>query len=174
MSNNMSDTTLSPQTGMHEKVHEEMHEGDTAAAVHRSRGESVVIGKHVYGNLYGVPYSNLTDLERLTGTVKEAAIAGKAHIVDMLTRKFLPLNGLEGGVSIIAMLEESHISLHTWPEGSYATLDVYTCGREADPDAVFSYMVKEMKPKRFKLFRSDRSLVSERIAIVDTKKGVKK
>ncbi len=131
-------------------------------AIKCDRSEGVIIGKHVYGNLYGVPHSNLTNAARLEEAVRRAAEIGNAHIVDTMIKKFQPVNGFEGGVSIIALLEESHISLHTWPEGEYATLDVYTCGSEADPDAVFSYIVKELKPKRFKLFRSDRSLIRER------------
>ncbi|MGC8623013.1 MAG: adenosylmethionine decarboxylase [Candidatus Micrarchaeia archaeon] len=126
------------------------------------RYASTIIGKHVYGNLYGVPHTSLTNAARLEYAVRKAADYGNAHIVDTMIKKFPPMNGFEGGVSIIALLEESHISLHTWPEGEYATLDVYTCGNTADPDAVFSYIVKELKPKRFKLFRSDRSMIKER------------
>lgn len=120
---------------------------------------SLVIGKHVYGNLYGVPFRNLTDAAWLTQTVKDAAAAGGAHVIDTMVKKFPALNGLEGGVSIIALLEESHISLHTWPEGDYATLDVYTCGREADPEIIFSRITEVLKPKHFKIFRSDRDLI---------------
>ncbi len=124
-----------------------------------SAAEGVVIGKHVYGNLYSVPFRNLTDAANLMNTVKEAATAGRAHIIDTMVKKFPPINGFEGGVSIIALLEESHIALHTWPEGDYATLDVYTCGRGADPEIVFNYIVNVLKPKHFKVFRSDRSLI---------------
>ena len=121
---------------------------------------SVVIGKHVYGNLYGVPFTNLTGAERLAQVVRDAAEAGRAHVIDTMVKKFPSRNGFEGGVSIVALLEESHISLHTWPEGDYATLDVYTCGREADPEVVFNYIIEKLKPKHFKIFRSDRSMTN--------------
>jgi len=51
-------------------------------------------------------------------------------LVEMKSWKF---GGKKGGVSVIALVEESHIAVHTWLEYNYATVDVYTCGEHSDP-----------------------------------------
>ncbi|MGC8567934.1 MAG: adenosylmethionine decarboxylase [Candidatus Micrarchaeia archaeon] len=123
----------------------------------RKEKEVEIIGKHVYGNLYSISPALLTGIDFLSKKIEEAARAGNAHIIEIITKKFPDINGYEGGVSVIALLEESHIALHTWPEGAYATLDVYTCGKEADPQKIFDYMTNVLKPAHFDSYTADRS-----------------
>ena len=52
-----------------------------------------------------------------------------------------------GGVSGVAVLAESHISIHSWPENGYAALDVFMCG-SAKPEACVPVLRKAFKPKR--------------------------
>ncbi len=52
-----------------------------------------------------------------------------------------------GGVSGVAVLAESHISVHSWPEANYAALDVFMCGR-ADPDKCVPVLCDGFKAKR--------------------------
>lgn len=42
-------------------------------------------------------------------------------------------NHYDGAFTIVFMLKESHVSIHTWPENRYAAIDVFTCGSSADP-----------------------------------------
>ncbi len=107
-----------------------------------------VIGKHVYGNLDMVDPKLISNLNALIKIVVESAKIGNLHIIEMITKKFNPYNGFDGGVSIIALIEESHIALHTWPESMYATLDIYSCGKESNPDAAFNYIIGKLKPKK--------------------------
>ncbi|MCL4362732.1 MAG: adenosylmethionine decarboxylase [Candidatus Parvarchaeota archaeon] len=117
-----------------------------------------VIGKHVFGNLYDVDDSILKNLEYLKESVIAAANAGNLHIIDIMERQFNTINSPDiGGVSIIALIVESHISLHTWPESRYATVDIYSCGNESNPALAFDYIVSMMKPKSYKVFSADRS-----------------
>ncbi len=116
-----------------------------------------VIGKHVYANMDLIDSRYLSNMDALVKLVNESAKAGNLHIVEMSAKKFAPMNGYDGGVSIIAIREESHLALHTWPESNYATLDIYTCGSEGDPEAAFSYILTKLKPKEYKVFRADRS-----------------
>ncbi len=115
-----------------------------------------IIGTHVYGNMSGIDEKLLTNLDFLLLKVKEAAKVGNLHIIEILTKKFM-LHGADAGVSIIALLEESHISLHTWPEGNYATLDVYSCGAQSDPDAAFKHIVAALEPASVKVSHASRS-----------------
>jgi S-adenosylmethionine decarboxylase len=116
-----------------------------------------VIGKHVYGNLNEVNPKVIADLNYLIKTVVESSKVGNLHIIEMITKKFNSYNEYDGGVSIIALIEESHIALHTWPESMYATLDIYSCGEESNPDAAFSYIVNKLKPKSVTSSFIDRS-----------------
>jgi S-adenosylmethionine decarboxylase len=115
-----------------------------------------IISKHVYGNLYKVNLQLLSDLQFLTKMVVESARLGNLHIVELATKKFGDVNGIPGGVSIIAILEESHIALHTWPESEYATLDIYSCGHESNPEAAFRYIVSKLNPKKQRVWHADR------------------
>ena len=48
------------------------------------------------------------------------------------------------GVTAVALLAESHISIHTWPENGTAVCDIFTCGDHTDPDAGVEYMRAEL------------------------------
>ena len=113
-----------------------------------------IIGKHVFGNLYGIDSKILTDKDFLHKIVLEAVKIANMKLVEIKSWSF---GGKKGGVSVIALVEESHIALHTWNEYNYATLDVYTCGEKSNPQAAFEYIVSQLKPKRYQMFFADRS-----------------
>lgn len=115
-----------------------------------------VIGKHVYANMYGIDEKLIGDLDRLTRIVIRSAQVGNMHILELMTRKFNSYNGIDGGVSVIALIEESHIALHTWPESAYATIDIYSCGAKSSPELAFRYVLGELKPKNYKTSTIDR------------------
>ncbi|MCL4372005.1 adenosylmethionine decarboxylase [Candidatus Marsarchaeota archaeon] len=137
-----------------------------------------IVGKHVYGNMYEVEERFTANLDFLTKLVVDSAkignIIGKQYKV--LDHGFIALvdymgndssivqaarvsygAGIPGGVSVIALIEESHIALHTWPESSYATLDIYSCGEASNPELAFKYILSKLKPKSHKMFNADRS-----------------
>ena len=69
-------------------------------------------------------------------TVKEC----KANLLDLNVHKFDPQ-----GVTGFAMISESHISIHTWPENKMAVCDVFTCGDDAMPEVGVEYMKEQLK-----------------------------
>ncbi|AAY80698.1 adenosylmethionine decarboxylase [Sulfolobus acidocaldarius] len=113
-----------------------------------------IVGKHVFGNLYDIDDKLLMDKDLLEGLVLEAVKIAKMNLVEIKSWSF---GGKKGGVSVIALVEESHIALHTWNEYKYATLDVYTCGVDSNPQAAFEFIVSNLKPKRHQMFFADRS-----------------
>ena len=118
---------------------------------------ALVYGVHVYGNLYGCDKNLLKDEVYLTKVVREAADAAGALVVSTFYYKF----GINGGISVVAIVAESHISIHTWPEYGYATVDVYTCGSHTKPMEAFKYIVKSLNASRFEVFVSDRSYYTD-------------
>ena len=69
----------------------------------------------------------------------EAINKTKLTLLDISAHKFQPQ-----GVTIVALLSESHISIHTWPENGSAALDVFTCG-DTNPETAMQYMVEKLK-----------------------------
>jgi S-adenosylmethionine decarboxylase len=85
------------------------------------------MGKHYLLNLQGCSFVLLDDEKYLINLLESAAKISGATVVNTISKKFEPQ-----GVTVLCLLEESHISIHTWPEAGTAAADVYTCGN-SDP-----------------------------------------
>jgi S-adenosylmethionine decarboxylase len=83
-------------------------------------------GVHLIIDLHGA--RRLNDIEHIETTLRRCVEAANATLLHIYLHHFQP-----SGVSGVAVLAESHISIHTWPEMGYAALDVFMCG-SADPD----------------------------------------
>ena len=73
----------------------------------------------------------LDDVEWIETTLREAAAAARVTVLDVRLHHFGGHNGVTG----VALLAESHISIHTWPEHGLAAIDVFVCGAHADARA---------------------------------------
>lgn len=113
-----------------------------------------IVGKHYYANLYDIDVSAATNESELRRVVVEAARVSNMRLVEVKSWSF---GGRKGGVSVIALVEESHIAVHTWMEYAYATVDVYTCGEQSDPLRGIELIIEYLKPRRYKLAYADRS-----------------
>ena len=82
------------------------------------------MGDHYLLNLYGCSFVLLDDEKYLIDLLENAAVASGATVVQTISKKFEPQ-----GVTVICLLSESHISIHTGPEEGKAAVDVYTCGQ---------------------------------------------
>lgn len=122
--------------------------------LNKSKG---VIGKHVYGNLYGVKKEILEDELLLKKIVINAAKIANMKIIEVKSWKLLGSD--KYGISVLALIIESHIAIHTWPEYRFATVDVYTCGEYSDPEKAFNYIVSILKPKYYTKNYVDRSSI---------------
>ena len=118
----------------------------------REKEEVKVYGKHYYGNLYGCNVEKLRDEEYLKKLVTEAARIGNMTLLDVKSWK------MGEGVSVVAIVLESHITIHTWPEFAFATVDVYSCGSHTDPQKAFNFIVRELEAKKVVMGSADRSM----------------
>jgi len=73
----------------------------------------------------------LDDIDHIEATLRRCVAAAGATLLHIHLHHFQP-----NGVSGVAVLAESHISIHTWPEASYAALDVFMCGNAAPEKCV--------------------------------------
>ncbi len=129
--------------------------GDMMGAVMKIEEKTKVIGRHIYGELYGCDPEILSNEEKLIEIVREAAIIGGFTLLDVKAWK------IEPGVSVVGIVLESHISIHTWPEYSFATVDVYTCGEKGDPFASYKFIAEKLGAKKYSIKTSDRSYTWE-------------
>lgn len=113
-----------------------------------------VVGKHVFGELYGCPREILEDEDYLRKIVVEAVKVSNSKLLEVKSWK---IDGFKTGVSVVALVLESHIGLHTWSEFGFATVDIYTCGEHTDPKKGFLYIVHNMKPEHYTMSEVDRS-----------------
>lgn len=79
-------------------------------------------GTHLIIELVGAKF--LDSLEKIEAAMRECVERAGATLLHIHLHHFTP----NGGVSGVAVLAESHISIHTWPEADYAALDVFMCG----------------------------------------------
>ncbi len=101
-------------------------------------------GTHLIVDLWGA--SRLDDLEHVEEALRQAVAAANATLLHVHLHHFTP----NGGISGVAVLAESHISIHTWPERSYAALDVFMCGN-ADPQKSVPVLDRFFKPARIEV-----------------------
>jgi S-adenosylmethionine decarboxylase len=98
-------------------------------------------GAHLIVDLYKA--SRLDDIDHIESTLKACVDAAGATLLHIHLHHFEP----NGGVSGVAVLAESHISIHSWPENGYAALDIFMCGK-ANPDACVPVLRKAFSPKK--------------------------
>ena len=96
--------------------------------------------KHLLLELYKCDYEKLNDESFLRCSLNRAAKFAKATILNLISNKFEPQ-----GVTAIALLAESHISIHTWPESNYSAVDIFTCGRNMLPELASEYLIEALK-----------------------------
>lgn len=80
-------------------------------------------GRHLLVEYRSCNPARLNDVANIEQLMNEAALAAGSTIVASVFHPFTPQ-----GVSGVVVIEESHLSIHTWPEHGYAAVDFFTCG----------------------------------------------
>lgn len=98
--------------------------------------------KHILFTLKECPSELLDDEGYIRDVVFGAARECRSTLLALNSHKFDPQ-----GVTCVAMLAESHISIHTWPELGTAVCDIFTCGDHTDPQRGVEYMRGELEAR---------------------------
>ena len=98
-------------------------------------------GAHLIIDLYGA--RRLDDIELIRSTLIRCVEEAGATLLYVYLHPFEP----NGGISGVAVLAESHISIHSWPEHSYAAVDVFMCGR-TQPERCVDVLREALQPER--------------------------
>ena len=97
-------------------------------------------GVHLIIDLYEA--RQLDDMQHIEAALRRCVEASRATLLHLHLHRFQP-----NGVSGVAVLAESHISIHTWPYSGYAAVDVFMCG-DADPDQCVPVLREAFAAKR--------------------------
>ena len=100
------------------------------------------LGRHCILELYQCDKAKLNDEAFIRTTITSSAKVAGAKLINLVTHSFKPQ-----GVTGLALLAESHISIHTWPEIGYAAIDVFTCGKHTMPEKACILLSKDFLAK---------------------------
>ena len=97
-------------------------------------------GRHLILDLYDCDPDILDDYGELQRLLEASLVMAKANILRIIGEKFKPQ-----GVTLLALLAESHASIHTWPEIGYAAIDLYTCGDTTQTHKAAEFLKVKLK-----------------------------
>lgn len=117
-----------------------------------SRNGIEFAGTHLILDLWQA--SNLDDLKLMQRAMREAVEVSGATLLHIHLHHFT----CSGGISGVAILAESHISVHTWPERNYAAFDIFMCG-DARPEMSIPVLKQYFLPARMEITEQLRGIV---------------
>ncbi len=97
-------------------------------------------GLHLIADLADGAPETLADPARVERVLRAAAQAARVCVVGLNLHHFGPQQGVTG----VALLAESHISIHTWPEEGVAAIDIFVCGPHADAQAALDVIARDL------------------------------
>jgi S-adenosylmethionine decarboxylase len=100
----------------------------------------VELGRHALADLYNCNNEILDDVEKIKEVIEISCKEANLNVVESIYHKFEPI-----GVSGVTILSESHITIHTWPEYNFASIDAFTCGTNMDPTLVCNILADKLK-----------------------------
>lgn len=103
------------------------------------REERFFAGTHLIIDLSQA--SRLDEIDHVEQAMRQAVKAAGATLLHINLHHFTP----NGGVTGVAILAESHISIHSWPERDYAAIDIFMCG-DAQPQLAIPVLKEAFRP----------------------------
>lgn len=115
-------------------------------------GELVFAGRHLLVELWGA--AHLTSESAIRTILCDAVAACQATLLSVDLHSFSPTHGISG----VAILGESHMSIHTWPEHQYAAVDIFMCGSR-DPRKAIPVLKDGFRPRQIQLMEIKRGVM---------------
>ena len=109
-------------------------------------------GMHMILDLWQA--TRLDDLDHMEAAMREIVKQCGATLLHIHLHHFTP----SGGISGVAVLAESHISVHTWPERDFAAFDVFMCG-DAKPENAGPVLQRYFSPAKMNITQHQRGIV---------------
>lgn len=113
------------------------------------------LGNHLIIELYECDQELINDAQGVEDALIQAVKISGAKMVQSVIHKFNP-----HGISGVIVIEESHFSVHTWPEYGYCALDIFTCGDEIDYYSALKYLKEVFQAKNLSVTEMKRGLIN--------------
>jgi S-adenosylmethionine decarboxylase len=107
------------------------------------------IGRHIILEMWGC--KNLDSVATAEQALREMVVALDVNLLDLKVYPFSPV-----GVTGMAIVSESHLVIHTWPEYGYAAVDIFTCGAPRDPQDAVLVLRRLFHPERIGVMEINR------------------
>lgn len=114
------------------------------------------LGRHILVEYYNCDENILNDHKLIEKLMVTAAREAKATVVESVFHMFNPY-----GVSGAVVISESHLTIHTWPEFGYASVDLFTCGDSVNPWDAFDYLETMLKAEKSESTEVTRGMVDK-------------
>ncbi|WP_100012958.1 adenosylmethionine decarboxylase [Lentibacillus sediminis] len=101
-----------------------------------------IMGRQIIAELWDCNIDRLKDMAFLERVFVEAAEKAGAEVREVAFHQFSP-----HGVSGVVIIAESHLTVHSFPEHGYASIDVYTCGTKVNPEIAVAHIASELEAK---------------------------
>ena len=111
----------------------------------------LAFGRHVLVDIADTSAALLNDGDALALALTEAATAEGTTVLGTIRHAFEPT-----GVTVLLLLAESHVSLHTYPEQGRAFFDAFTCGVRCEPINIFRRFVDVHPVGSYRIIRCER------------------
>jgi len=118
--------------------------------------EELSLGSHLLIELFDCDPDSLKHVSTVGNAMKESAVRSKATVVADSFHEFEPW-----GVSGAVIIQESHYTIHTWPEHGYAAVDLFYCGGAVHVNKAVDVLNERFKPGRIKFLIVRRGIESE-------------
>ncbi|WP_062047812.1 adenosylmethionine decarboxylase [Bacillus sp. JCM 19034] len=110
------------------------------------------MGRHVIAELWGCDEEKLNNMNYIEQLFVDAALKAGAEVREVAFHKFAP-----HGVSGVVIISESHLTIHSFPEHGYASIDVYTCG-DLDPTVASDFIASSLQATKSEVIEVPRGM----------------
>jgi len=119
------------------------------------------LGNHVIAEFMGChnKLANLNNIEKLEEVLRQASQAAGATVLAIKSFAFPPMPWV--GMTSVAVLQESHISVHTWPQYGYVAIDIFTCGEHVYIEKALAILQEFFEPEHISLVKLDRGFIHD-------------
>ncbi len=124
-------------------------------------------GIHILADLWECDSSKLNFIKEVKQVLQKAVKKGKLTALNDYFFQFNP-----SGVTGVYVLSQSHISIHTWPEKNFASIDIFTCGPPENALKAFEAVCEELKPKRIQKKLLERMDEGKNIETIKTRNTI--
>ena len=112
------------------------------------------IGRHLILELWGCHFDLLNSVPGVEQAMRETIDASGLHCIDLKVVPFTPQ-----GITGVAILSESHLVIHTWPEHGYAGVELFVCSPHVDLDKATEVLQRHFRPAHVAVMQMNRGVM---------------